>query len=76
MKTKRWTCSGCGMQFGGLSGFDKHRAADGSAGHPHYGRRCRSVEEMAAFGYVLKNGVLIHPMTAEVRMRLEGATEA
>lgn len=64
------------MQFGGLSGFDKHRAADGPAGHPHYGRRCRSVEEMSTFGYVLKNGVLSLPMTAEVRERLENAAEA
>lgn len=44
-------CPSCGLLFGGLTGFDRHRTgAFGSAG----GRRCMSPEEMEQVG--LKEG--------------------
>jgi hypothetical protein len=50
MAQKPFTCSACGAQFAGLGYFEKHRIGDYANGHPHYGRRCRSPEEMRALG--------------------------
>ena len=55
------------MRFGGITGFDKHRVGVYVDDHPHYGRRCRTAEEMAKFGYVEKGGKMVQPMPDEVR---------
>lgn len=64
------TCSACGMQFGGETGFVDHRAGKHSGEHPKYGRHCLTVDEMAKKGYELRNGVLIKPMPAHIAAKL------
>lgn len=66
------TCTGCGMQFGGISGFKKHRTGVYEDDHPYYGRRCRTAEEMAKFGYVEKDGKMIVPMPDDALKRRTG----
>ena len=58
-------CTGCGMKFGGVSGFDAHRIGIYVDEHPHYGRHCKTREEMESMGYVEKNGKMILPMSDE-----------
>lgn len=43
-------CASCGLYFAGLKGFDRHRTGPYL---PPGARRCRTLDEMAAMGYVM-----------------------
>jgi hypothetical protein len=60
--TCRWGCHACGKLFGGLTGFDAHRAGAYTGEHPHYGRHCLSDDELRAKGYTLSDGVWRMPI--------------
>jgi hypothetical protein len=51
-KKRDCTCRACGLVFGGDRGFDPHRYGAYVDEHPHYGRSCRTEQELPDLGLV------------------------
>ncbi len=72
-----FTCRACGEHFAGLSYFERHRIGAFTNEHPHYGRRCRTPDEMRAIGLELVNGAWRDPeAVAKVRSRFNKSAAA
>jgi hypothetical protein len=50
LRGDRCLCRTCGEYFNSTAAFDKHRVGPYDLKAPHYGRRCRTPDEMRAAG--------------------------
>lgn len=73
MKTE---CRACGRVFGGLTGFDDHRAGAYVDTPPDYGRYCRSDADMEARGYHEVGGVWKKQLEESELLRLQSMKRA
>lgn len=52
------TCTACGLGFGGIAAFDKHRTGNFTQGFTQLERRCKTEAEMLDAGMVRKQNGL------------------
>ncbi len=65
---QRCLCRACGLVFTTTRNFDAHRTGTHDVHAPGYGRRCRSLAELQAFGYsVGTDGAIRAPAPAVAR---------